>query len=253
MTRPVAIAAMLVLGLSVPLLAGPGVEVDGVFVRSGTFTEVTQVKVNQPIQLVVRVRDVSDVPQGVAGGKVNVAWNEAVLQLQDVIDGNAGDVSDVRPLFNQNTWTAFYSGWRVDPEDPNVYADPTDPNNPILVEMGAGQSVPAKLTLDQAEAFFTLTFLPIAPGSASVKLSGQEFGVIPVDPTNPPTGPVAHSAVNPTLTVIADTTIDPNQPSGPDQIPPAPMCFGPALAVGVLMIGGCSGILRGRHGRRSFR
>lgn len=249
MTRPVAIAALLVLSVSVPLSADYAVEVTGAFVRSGTFTEVGQVRVNQPVQLIVRVRDTSDVPQGVAGGKVDVAWNHNVLQLQDVVDDDAGNVSDVQPLFNQNVWKAFFSGWRVDPTDSNLYADPNDPNNPTLVSMGAGQTPPGQLSLDQPQTFFTLTFLPIAEGPADLKLTGYEFAVIPANPnpSDPPSVPLADVS-NPALTVVADQAPDPGQ-DDPPVTPAGPMCFGPAMAVGALMLGGCSGMLRRRRCR----
>ncbi len=232
MTRPVIIAGVLVLALSPLAGAASGVRVEGVFVRAGTFTEVTEAEIGQPIRLIVSVCDVSDVPTGVAGGEVNVTWNSTIISLQDSVDATNATTSDVSPLFNQSVWTWGYTGIRT--------------GTGALSGMGAAQGVPPTISLDDEVVFFTLNFLPIKAGSAGVTLSGHDFGVIVVDP-NDAAAPA--QAVNPVLTVkasVPDPTEDPN-----DVVEPGVGCFGPPLAAALLL--GTGGLWSSAHRRRRRR
>ncbi|MBN1344341.1 MAG: hypothetical protein JXQ73_16760 [Phycisphaerae bacterium] len=225
MTRPIAIAGLLILALSPLAHAATGVRIEGTFVRAGTFTEVTQVEKGQPVQLIVRVQDISDNPKGVAGGMVDVTWNAAVLDLQDNIDGSNVSTADVAPLFNDAVWTLFYSGVMT----------ATD----TLEDMGAGQGVPPKLSLGDAEVFFTLNFSTIGTGQAGLELTGHDFGLIVTDTTEAEAE--QHVEVSPALKVVPTGTSEPgDSPGSPTPTPPAAGCFGPGFAVGLLMLAGCS-------------
>jgi hypothetical protein len=215
----------LILMLTPLASAATGVEIEGSFVRAGTFTEVTQVEVGQPVQLIVRVRDTSDLPQGVAGGLVDVTWNGSVLELQDAIDWDASDNSDVSPLFNDAVWTLFHSGYKT--------------GSDTLKNMGAGQGVPPRLSLGDAEVFFTLTFTTVGTGQAGLQLTGHDFGVIVTEGTEAEAE--EHVSVDPALEVVPASQADPGTtPTSPAPATPAGACFGPAFAIGLLMMAGCS-------------
>jgi len=227
MTRPVGIAGVLIMALGSLAAGQTGVRVDGVFVRTGTFTPITEVQVGQPVQLIVRVQDTSTNPQGVAGGYVDVTWSTGVLQLLDQIDGDETDDSDVEPLFG-SVWTAFYAGEKT--------------GDGILTGMGSGQGFPPVYFKGDAQDFFTLNFNPIAKGSAGVTLSGHDFGVIVLG--DPNGASALATSVNPGLTVVAAP--DPGPGPGPGPTPP---CLGSAMAVGVVGLGGLACIVSNRRRR----
>ncbi len=225
MTRPAAIAGVLVSALGSLAAGQTGVRVDGVFVRTGTFTPITEVQVGQPVQLIVRVQDTSTSPQGVAGGYVDVTWSTGVLQLLDQIDGDGTDDSDVEPLFG-SVWTAFYAGEKI--------------GEGLLTGMGSGQGFPPVYFEGDVQDFFTLNFNPIAKGSAGVTLTGHDFGVIVLGDPNGASAPA--TSVDPTLTVV--DAPGPGPGPGPGPTPP---CLGSALAVGAVGLGGLARLVSGRR------
>jgi len=234
MTRPVWITGLLV-SMLCPVASGArGVKIEGVFVRTGQLTPIAQINVGDPVQLIVRVSDVSDVqPQGVAGGKVDVTWNGNVLELLDDIDNTDDTTADVSPLFNQAIWTWAYSGQK------NAASS--------LRNMGAAQGWPPKTFGGESEVFFVLNFNPIASGQANVTLKGHEFAVIPADPEAARADAEWYDVTSPVLEVLQSDG-GAAQPAPP--APLAPGCFAQALAVGMLMVAGCAGTVSSRRQQR---
>lgn len=227
MTRPVVIGTVMVLLLSPLALGATGVRVEGAFVRTGTFIEVDQVVVGQPVQLLVSVRDISDDPLGVAGGLVDVTWNTNVLELQDAIDDTNATTADVKALFSQAVWARFYTGILVSPG--------------TLEGMGAGQTLPPKLSEDQAELFFRLNFMPRNPGTANVTLTGREFGLIVSGGGD--AAAETYESLNPPLTVTA--VVDPNDTTNGNG--GLPCCGSVSPLMGLAMTLGLSCWLLGRR------
>ncbi len=198
--------------------ADPSVRIEGSVVRAGTTTPLSEVELNQPIWLVIRVQDTSPNPQGVAGGRVDITWDGAVLQLLDAIDDTEATVSDVSVLFD-SLWTdtELMGGVRVG-------------TSAALSGIRAGQSAQSlQLTLGNSVPFFRLTFLPIAAGDAKITVRGYGFGIIAkglVSESN-------HVSVAPTFKVV--------EPASPSPPSPQPGCgFFPAamLTGGLFLIGG---------------
>jgi len=234
MTRPVVLAIVLILASSLPAHASIGVQIEGEFVRTGTFTVVTEVEVGQPVRLIVSVRDISDTPLGVAGGLVDVSWNANVLRLESEIDDTDATTGDVSPLFNQSLWTWQFTGVKS--------------SSSTLTGMGAAQSAPGTVFQGDAETFFSLDFMPIGTGQANLTLAGRDFGLIVIG--EPSAAAEDYTSVNPALKAVPSTTVipDPNSTTGdPGTVA---SCCGSAPPVGMFLVAGCFWMMSSRRRRR---
>jgi hypothetical protein len=229
MNRSVMLSTLLAVAAHSAALAENRVQVQGIFVRAYTGTEITEVNVDERVQLIVKVRDSSTSPHGVAGGLVDITWNSAILQLLDSIDTSAATTSDVSPLFANPPWTFGYSGVKL--------------NLGSISGLGAGRSDAPTANQSDFVTYFTLTFKAIALGAASVALTPHDFGVIVTTP--PATVQTYDTPLNPSLTVVS---------SGSNQEPPddtpSGTCGAAAAPLGALLMAGAAGLMGNRRQRR---
>jgi len=226
MTRFATFTGVLISSLASGVTGATSVRIEGVFVRAGTTSEVTQIEINQPVWLIVKVQDTSSNPEGVAGGYVDVTWDPNVLQLRDAIDGDEATKGDVSALFDY-PWTDFFRGWRS--------------GTGSILYLGAGQGqFPPTYMWGDSVPFFTLEFMPIAVGQVVVTLNGRDFGVIGQGSAQ------SHQSVNPSLRVI-----QPGTPAGPGETEPGVACFAPALPAVAVLMAGCAGLMATRRSRRA--
>jgi hypothetical protein len=223
MKRLAFLAGLLACGLASVTYGTTGVRVSGVFTLAGTTSEVQEAQVNQSLWLVVKVQDISSPnPQGVAGGKVDVSWDPNVVELLNTMDSTNTTTNDAQVLFS-SPWTQFFTGIR-----PNA-------SQPVLKDIGAGQGVPPQLTMGYSTTFFTLNFTAKAPGSAGVRLTPHDFGVI---------GPglaQTYETQNPVLTVTEAETPTPPVITTP--------CMPSAAALFASLGIGVAGLVAGRRRR----
>lgn len=219
MKHSLSVTIALILAGSGWTVAATAVRVEGVFVQAGTSTQVSQIQVGQDVDLIVRVRDISDSPGGIIGGLVDVTWNSAVLELLNSIDASETTTGDVAALFF-SPWTDLFSGVKTGAGS--------------LQNIGAGQPPPFSTnTGGQTVDFFKLRFRAVAAGSANVALAGHGFGLFGYAHLAE-----AYDAVNPTLAAVEQ---------GQEQPQPVPGgCFGSAGMLVTLMALGFGG-LAGRH------
>ncbi len=205
--------------------AETGVRVESVFVRAYTTSEITQAEVNQSVQLIVSVKDISTSPLGVAIGYIDVAWDPNILQLVDPIDGSNSTTNDVSPLF-KNPWTDFFKG--------------TKNSDGVVMDLGAGQGlVPPVFNFGNTVSFFTLTFTTKAKGNPAVTLTPHDFGVIV---TEQPGSVQNYQTINPTLTVVGS--------GGSVEPTPGPACPSSAAPFLAAFLAGWVGVLGSRRPRR---
>ncbi len=231
MRNTIMIGLVLTAALAAPATADTGVQLDGVFVQAGTQTQVTQVEVGQTVDLVVRVRDISDSPTGPIGGSVDVAWDSTALELVDEVDAKdttEQDKVDVAALFVA-PWSGFYAGILA---APGRLEDITAGQTPPFVQLGGA-------TTD----FFELTFRALKAGATTVTVTPSGFGLFGV-----PELAQTQQGGQAGITVVEAAGPATPQPTPPaDPFTPSQGCATTGVMVVSLMMLGLGGLVGGRR------